>query len=202
MLRHINGGKVAHPPKALAGFKMNPNYSHVLRKTTFKIPKSCHMSHCTARAGSGYNFCIRALKLKDELGEEMEMAPNVSGSGNTEMNRVVIQEHFCRSCELVLHPECSTLWHMLVFMGLVDFFQPTPCWYCQDMVRDAWTAEFPAAKPPGAKSRKWKKANKDKVAAGEEEPAQLKDDAAVGDEAAVQEEDRSRGGGSGEEKGN
>ena len=178
ILCHINGGKVAHPPKALAGFKMNPNYSHVLRKTTFNIPKSCHMSHCTARAGSGFNFCIRALKLKDKLGEEMEMAPNVSGSGNTEMNRVVIQEHFCRSCELVLHPECSTLWYMLVFMGLVDFFLPTPCWYCQDMVRDCWEPEFPAAKPPGAKSRKWKKANKDKVAAVEEEPAQLKDDAA------------------------
>ena len=145
----------------------------------------------------------------------MEMAPNVSGNGNAEMNRVVVQEHFCRSCELVLHPECSTLWHILVFMGVVDFFLPTPCWYCQDMVRDVWTAEFPAdmppgAKsrkckpdmPPGAKSRKCKPAKKDKAAAVEEEPAQREEDAALVEEAPVPEEDGTVGGGSGGEEEN
>ncbi len=160
------------------------------------------MSHCTARAGSGFNFCIRALKLKDELGEEKEMAPNVSGNGNAEMNRVVVQEHFCRSCELVLHPKCSTLWHILVFMGLVDFFLPTPCWYCQDMVRDAWTAEFPADMPPGAKSRKCKPAKKNKAAAVEEEPAQREEDAALVEEPPMPEEDATVGGGSGGEEEN
>ena len=174
---------------------MNPKYRHVLKKTSFRIAKSCHLSHCMAKAGSGFNFCLRALKLKDELGEEMEMAPNVSGNGNAEMNRVVVQEHSCRSCELVLHPECSTLWHILVFMGVVDFFLPTPCWYCQDMVRDCWEPEFPAAKPPGAKSRKCKAAKKDKAAAVEEEPAQREEDAALVEEAPVPEEDGTVGGG-------
>ena len=167
---------------------MNPKYRHVLKKTSFRIAKSCHLSHCMAKAGSGFNFCLRALKLKDELGEEMEMAPNVSGNGNAEGNRVVVKEHFCRACELVLHPECSTLWHILVFMG-VDFFLPTPCWYCQDMVRDAWTAAFPADKPPGAKSRKCKQAKKkDEATAVEEEPPVPEKDAPVEGESSGEEE--------------
>mmetsp|Transcript_39671 Transcript_39671/g.65487 ORF Transcript_39671/g.65487 Transcript_39671/m.65487 type:complete len:182 (+) Transcript_39671:361-906(+) len=180
---------------------MNNKYRHVLKSTSFRIGKSCHLSHCTAKAGSGFNFCLRALKLKVERGEEKEMAPNVSGNGDAEGNRVVIKEHFCRACEMVLHPECSTLWHILVFMG-VDFFLPTPCWYCQDMVRDAWTAEFPADMPPGAKRRKMKKAKQDEAAAVEEEPAQREEDAAVEEEPPVPEEDATVGGESGGEEEN
>ena len=180
---------------------MNNAYRHVLKPTSFRIGKSCHLSHCLGKAGSGFNFCLRALKHKVTIGEELEQAPNVSGNGDAVGNRVVVKEHFCRACEVVLHPECSTLWHILVFMG-VDFFLPTPCWYCQDMVRDAWTAELPADMPPGAKSRKCKPAKKDKAAAVEEEPAQREEDAALVEEPPVPEEDATVGGGSGGEEEN
>ena len=115
---------------------------------------------------------------------EDEQAPNFCGVSGVDKNRVSNKVDFCGACELVLHPKCSALWHTLVFMG-VDVFLKTPCWYCQDMVRDCWEPQFPAVRPPGAKPRKEKS---EKRARTEEAPP-------VQEEDNSEEEDQNEGGG-------
>lgn len=180
LVRHINGARVEHPPKGPPGFVFNNNYPHKLIKTTDRrMGKSCRMSHCLGKAGASFNLCLMRFK-KEEEKDEQEQAPNMKRPApGADQNRVNHKESFCGACELVFHPPCSALWHALVFMG-ADAFVKTPCWYCQNMVRDCWVPEFPADRPPGATSRKMKTK---KRARTEEAPPVQEEDPPVQEEA-------------------